>query len=84
MVLANIFGLGTGPDGLMVLGVILLLFGGKKLPELARSMGQGVKEFKKGIREANEEDEEDERPKPRSRAAEVETVDDTVQPGSAK
>jgi len=38
-------GLGTGEILLIVL-VILLLFGGKKLPELMRGMGRGVKEFK--------------------------------------
>lgn len=36
---------------LLIFGVVLLLFGPKKLPELARSMGQAVKEFKKGQEE---------------------------------
>lgn len=40
-----LFGLGTGEILLIVL-VVLLLFGGKKLPELMRGMGRGVKEFK--------------------------------------
>jgi len=31
--------------------VVLLLFGGKKIPELVRSMGQSVKEFRKAIKE---------------------------------
>ena len=34
---------------LVVLFLILLLFGGKRLPELARSMGQAVNEFKRGL-----------------------------------
>jgi sec-independent protein translocase protein TatA len=34
---------------LIVLAVVLLLFGSKKLPELARGMGQASREFKKGI-----------------------------------
>ena len=34
---------------LVVLFIILLLFGGKRLPELARSMGQAVNEFKRGL-----------------------------------
>jgi len=33
---------------LLLLGVVLLLFGGKKLPELAASLGRSMKEFKKG------------------------------------
>jgi sec-independent protein translocase protein TatA len=41
-----------GPwEWLIVLGVILLLFGAKKLPELARSLGKSSTEFKKGMKE---------------------------------
>jgi len=36
---------------LLVLGVVLLLFGGKKLPELAGSLGRSMKEFKKSVEE---------------------------------
>jgi sec-independent protein translocase protein TatA len=35
--------------------VILLLFGGKKIPELMRGLGKGVKEFKGGMKEAEKE-----------------------------
>ena len=35
--------------------VILLLFGGKKIPELMRGLGNGVKEFKGGMKEAEKE-----------------------------
>jgi sec-independent protein translocase protein TatA len=42
-----------GPELLIVLAVILLLFGGRKLPELARSMGQAKKEFETGTRAAS-------------------------------
>lgn len=38
--------IGTG-ELLVILCLILLLFGGKKLPELAKSLGQGIREFKK-------------------------------------
>jgi sec-independent protein translocase protein TatA len=41
---------------LIILGIVLLLFGAKKLPELARSMGKASKEFKKGAKEVDEED----------------------------
>ncbi len=41
-----------GPTELLIiLGVVLLLFGGKKLPELAKGLGQGLKEFKSATRE---------------------------------
>ena len=39
------FGLGA-PEMLIILVVLLLLFGGKKIPELMKGLGQGVKEFK--------------------------------------
>lgn len=34
--------------------VVLLLFGGKKIPELARGLGKGIREFKDGIKEVEE------------------------------
>lgn len=43
---ASLFNLG-GPDLIVILGIVLLLFGAKKLPELAKGMGQAVKEFNK-------------------------------------
>ena len=43
---------------LLISGVVLLLFGGKKLPELMRGLGQGVSEFKKGAKEVTEPFEE--------------------------
>ena len=36
---------------LLVLLIALLLFGAKKIPDLAKSLGKGIKEFKKGMRE---------------------------------
>ena len=38
------------PELLIVLVVVLLVFGSKKVPELARSLGQSVKEFREGSR----------------------------------
>ena len=43
---------------MLVAGIALLLFGGKKLPEMMKGMGQGVKEFKKGMHEVSEPIEE--------------------------
>ncbi len=46
-----------GPDILIVLVVILVLFGGSQLPKLARGLGSAQKEFKKGLEEgASDED----------------------------
>ena len=36
---------------IIILAIVLLLFGGKKLPEIARSMGEAVKEFRKAVKE---------------------------------
>jgi sec-independent protein translocase protein TatA len=44
--LASFFNL-AGPDLIIILVIVLLLFGAKKLPELARGLGQAVKEFSK-------------------------------------
>jgi len=41
-----------GWEWIIILVVILLLFGGKKIPELMRSMGKGIKSFKAGLNEA--------------------------------
>lgn len=41
----------SGPEWIIVLVVILVLFGGSQLPKLARSVGQAQKEFKKGQEE---------------------------------
>jgi sec-independent protein translocase protein TatA len=49
-----IFNLG-GAEIILVLAIALILFGGKKLPELAKGLGQGIREFKKATSDASEE-----------------------------
>jgi sec-independent protein translocase protein TatA len=46
----------SGWELILILAVIILLFGAKKLPELFRSVGQSIKEFKKGVKEADTEE----------------------------
>lgn len=48
------FNLGTGEIIIIAL-VVLLLFGGKKIPELMGGLGKGVRSFKKGMNEIEEE-----------------------------
>ena len=48
------FGLGT-TEIVLIAVVILLLFGGTKLPQLARGLGKSVSEFKKGMREDDQQ-----------------------------
>ncbi|HWF19710.1 MAG TPA: twin-arginine translocase TatA/TatE family subunit [Verrucomicrobiae bacterium] len=50
--LAGFFG---GWEIVLILAMALLLFGAKKLPELAKGLGQGIKEFKKATREVTDE-----------------------------
>ena len=46
--------LGTG-EIILIVAVILLLFGGRKIPELMRGLGKGVKSFKQGMNEVEDE-----------------------------
>jgi len=59
----NILSLGwpEGLDWLWILLIALLIFGGKRLPEIARSIGKSLSEFKKGIKEAEDTKDEVER-----------------------
>jgi len=58
-----VFGIG-GSELLIILALALLLFGGTKLPSLARGLGQSIKEFKKAAKEDSEEDKAAEAKKP--------------------
>src|SRR6267142_2061769 len=49
-----LFNLGGG-EIILILALILILFGARKLPELAKGLGQGIKEFKKATREVTDE-----------------------------
>jgi sec-independent protein translocase protein TatA len=49
-----IFNLGGG-EILLILALVLILFGAKKLPELAKGLGQGIKEFKKATSDVTSE-----------------------------
>ena len=44
-----------GWEWIIIALVVLLLFGGKKIPELMRGLGKGVKSFKEGMKEVEEE-----------------------------
>ena len=45
----------SGSEWVIIALLILLLFGGKKIPELIKGLGKGVKSFKDGVNEAKEE-----------------------------
>ncbi|HEX6220186.1 MAG TPA: twin-arginine translocase TatA/TatE family subunit [Acidimicrobiia bacterium] len=48
-----------GQELLIILLIVVLIFGARKLPELARSLGSSAKEFRKGIEEGSKDDPED-------------------------
>ena len=81
---ALISGMQGGPEVLLILFIVLLLFGAKKLPELSLSLGKSLGEFKKGkedleneIREAQEEVVEPKtRPEPEPAADVVEDLEE--------
>ncbi len=64
---AGIMGLGA-PELIVILIILLVLFGGSKLPSLAKGLGQSVKEFKKAAKEIDDEP---------AKPAETKKADDT-------
>jgi sec-independent protein translocase protein TatA len=63
---AGLFGTFGIPEILLILAIVLLLFGASRIPEVARSLGKGVDEFKKGLKGEGSEGKpkiEEEKPK---------------------
>jgi len=50
-----LFGLPGGPEMIVILLVIVLLFGAKKIPDLAKGLGKGIREFKDATKEIKDE-----------------------------
>ena len=71
----------AGPDLIVILLIILVLFGAKKLPELARGMGQAVKEFQKAKDEFNDELHKAGKPEIETAKSEVKPAQSTVARG---
>jgi len=44
-------GMPSGMELAIILGIVILLFGGKKIPELAKGLGQGIKNFKNSVKD---------------------------------
>jgi sec-independent protein translocase protein TatA len=56
MNISSILLFGLGPTEIvLILLIVLLLFGGKKIPELMKGLGKGIREFKDGMKEGEEE-----------------------------
>lgn len=52
-------GMPSMPELLIILAIIVLLFGAKKIPDLAKGMGKGIKSFKKEMSEESKEEDEE-------------------------
>ena len=55
------FSLPGGPEWLLIILFVIIFFGAKKIPELARGLGKGIREFKDATKEVQEEIEEGEK-----------------------
>jgi sec-independent protein translocase protein TatA len=71
-----VFGSIGMPELIIGLVVILLLFGAKRVPELARGLGSGVREFKKGTQEGEVEDKKKEEEEKEEEQLEASKSDD--------
>lgn len=44
------------PEILVILGIVVILFGAKRIPELAKGLGEGMREFRKGMKDGGKEE----------------------------
>lgn len=77
-----IFGLGT-PELIIIAVVLILLFGARRIPDLGKSVGQGIRNFKKGLSDSEEEEETDEDAK-RIEAEDAAVIDQETSAKKAK
>lgn len=61
-----LFGVPTGWELILILVIVLVLFGAKRLPELAKGMGESIRNFKHGMTEAEAEAEDEKKDKAKS------------------
>jgi len=63
-------GMPSMPELLVILAIVVLLFGAKKIPDLAKGLGKGIKDFKEAVKEEDE--------KPQQAAKEIEDKKETT------
>jgi sec-independent protein translocase protein TatA len=80
-----LLGMPGGTEMLVVLFVLLLLFGGTRLPQLAKGLGQSIKEFKKGVSHMGDGGDDEDQPQTRLAAGAPSGVgvDEVTRDGSA-
>ncbi|HXF09165.1 MAG TPA: twin-arginine translocase TatA/TatE family subunit [Desulfuromonadaceae bacterium] len=72
-----------GWEWVVVILAVLLLFGAKRIPDLARSLGSSIREFKKGAREVSDEIQNSVEDKPQKPSAPSQTVSQSSNPPKA-
>ncbi len=77
---AFLFGGAPGLPEMMIVGIIALLLFGKRLPEVARSLGKGIVEFKKGVRGVEDEVDNAVYSPPKSRPEPIEEEEEITSP----
>lgn len=70
-------GMPSGTELLIIFGIIVLLFGAKKIPDLAKGLGKGIKNFKAEMKDTDAEEVASETPKKVESADEVAATDKT-------
>ncbi len=58
MLLSILLGIIGTPEIIVIIALVLLLFGGRKIPELMKGLGKGMKEFKKATSEDDDDDDD--------------------------
>ena len=66
-----------GFELILILAVVLLLFGGKKIPQLAKGLGEGIRNFKKSVKDVQSEIDIDEHAKNKTTQKKPEDKSDT-------
>lgn len=63
----------SGMQLLVIVLIVLILFGGKKIPELAKGLGSGIRNFKKAVKEDDNEEVAENKPAQTDKKAEIPT-----------
>ena len=68
----------SGMELVIIVIIVLILFGGKKIPELAKGLGSGIKNFKKAIKEDDNEEVAENKPTETDKKAEIPTQKEEI------
>ena len=68
----------SGMELVIIVIIILILFGGKKIPELAKGLGSGIRNFKKAIKEDDSEEVAENKPTETDKKAEIPTQKEEI------